>query len=161
MTNENTYLTEEQMAGIGLIAVRWNQLENMYEYAIWSYANLSVKQGVSITTHMPMTTRMDALRTYINENFPDTDLQKSLKVLINRTNICRIERNKIMHASWSHSGKSDSEHADKIRISKQLHFDKQWFHVDHMHALAHEIDNITRDLAMLLEKHDLLSELDS
>jgi len=158
--NEVTDLTEEQMAGIGLIAVRWNQLENMYEYAIWNYANLSVEQGVSITTHMPMSSRMDALRNYINENFPDSEIQKSLKILINRTNICRIERNKIMHASWTHSGKSDSDHADKLRIQKQLHFDKQWFNADHMHALAHEIGNITRDLSKLLEDNNLLPNLE-
>lgn len=160
MTIEFTDLTEEQMAGIGQIAIRWNQLENVYEYAIWGYANLTVEQGVSITTHMSMQARIDSLQTYINEKFPESIIQKSLKILINRTSICRVGRNKIMHASWSYSGNSDSENANKLRVKKQLHFDKRCFHVDHMYALAHEIGNISRDLFSLLEESNLLPDIE-
>ena len=160
METEFTDLSDEQLACIGLIAVRWNQLENIYEYAIWGYANLSVAQGVSITTHMPMAARIESLQTFVNEQFPQSELQKLLKILINRTNICRIKREKIMHASWSHLGKSDSAQAEKLRISKQLHFDKVWYQLDQLHALAHEIANITRDLSVLLEDHKMFPEMD-
>ena len=159
METEFTDLNDEQLACIGLIAVRWNQLENIYEYAIWAYASLSVAQGVSITTHMSMAARIESLQTYMNEQFPQSELQKILKILVNRTNICRIKREKIMHASWSHLGKSDTEQVEQLRISKQLHFDKDWYQLDQLHALAHEIANITRDLSRVLEENDMFPEL--
>ena len=160
METEFTDLSDDQLACIGLIAVRWNQLENIYEYAIWGYANLSVSQGVSITTHMSMMARIESLQTYVNERFPQSDLQKLLKILINRTNICRIKREKIMHASWSHLGRSNSAQAEKLRISKQLHFDKDCYQLNQLHALAHEIANIIHDLSALLEEHKLFPEMD-
>ena len=158
MKTEFTNLSNEKLACIGLIAMRWNQLENIYEYAIWGYANLSVEQGLSITTHMSMTSTIESLQSYVHDKFPESELQKSLKIIINRTRICKIKRNKIVHASWSHMGKSDSEDSETLRINKRLHFDKPRFQEGQLYALAHEIKNITDDLSALLQKNNMLPE---
>ena len=92
------HIPEVHLRGIGQVALSWAILEGVVERVIWRGARLDDNQGLSLTTHMNMPMRLDAMCSIINYVFPDSELDETAKALSGRIrNELSPLRNDVVH----------------------------------------------------------------
>jgi hypothetical protein len=102
------HLPDAHLRGVGLVAISWAYLEGAVERIVWRLARLDDKVGASITTHTNIQTRLDAARTLLNREFPDSDPAVRLKRLDRHIRQCLMgDRNEIVHSRILHFNNPD------------------------------------------------------
>jgi hypothetical protein len=95
-------LSAEHLQAIGLVAVRWAELEWTLSEMIWDLASIGVSTGYAITAHLNERTRIDMLNSICDTTLGYTQLTHELHAHLKhiRDHIYP-KRNKLLHSSWN------------------------------------------------------------
>lgn len=115
-------ISKAHLEAIGCVATNWSVLELVIEFCIFEIAEILPQLGRSLTTHMGITQRLDALLSLVNEQIPDTALQadiKKLNKIIRRETegkpSLQSERNRVIHSIWADIPQPDKAAAVRWR----------------------------------------------
>ena len=122
-------IPRKHLEAIGCVATQWSLLELVIEECILGAAGFKETPflGRTITTHMGITQRLDALLSLVHEIMPDSDVEQELKK-INRLiryergghPSLQSERNAIIHSHWEKGIQANEAFISSIRSRGKL-----------------------------------------
>lgn len=93
-------LPGEHLNAIGLVAVRWSELEGDIEYWVWQLHGIFPPQAFCLTTHMGSRERLGAMISLIELLFAE-DASRELKSILKRFLKLINRRNGLVHKQWT------------------------------------------------------------
>ena len=152
-----TSLSDKQYEAIGHIAVNWATFEITFMYALWGVSKLNVKQGRALTTHTSHLSKIDAVKTVLDDQYSGQSLQTDMLDFISRSEPYRLDRNLIVHGQWSIAGSSTSRvisHTARGSIDLK----NKTFTLQQMADLANNILDIEQELSKYLMSNGLFPD---
>jgi hypothetical protein len=91
---------------LGMICVKWAQLENTVDTALLAWMGSDPLEYIAITAHMPTKERFDAARSLIDLRLNWSEINDELKRLAGDLSDLTLERNLFIHGHYvqSHKG---------------------------------------------------------
>ena len=95
------FLTDDQLASIGSVAIESTYLEVQLEQVLWKLAGMDEAYGVHFTSNMQMNSRIELIWTLGQQRFPEgSEARKDFKSLVEEIRAANVERNTIIHGYW-------------------------------------------------------------
>jgi hypothetical protein len=149
--NLKSDLTKAQYEAIGQVACEWAWLEETIQYFVWESLKVDHKVGLKITAEMqfgPLYKLATVLASDGHfEEIHQPPLFKWLKVLGDKLEPVRLERNDLVHRSWLRQNKNKKT-IETLRIKKRTGVVQG----AHLVRTTDEIKKVAQDIAQLHTK---------
>jgi len=96
----HSFLTAEQRASIGCVAVESTHLERFVEAIIWHFLEVDEEKGKYVTHTMQMGTRLDVMRDLAKQVLEPEEI-KILGELVAQMKVVNEKRNLVIHGEWA------------------------------------------------------------
>jgi hypothetical protein len=107
-------LSTFQERRIGRVVVAWSKLENAMDDTIWQFLDLDLIHGRKITRRMDTTAKIGLLRVLSEARLSEERFQ-SIADTLDLIDLCREDRNFIVHGTWATSMPENIPIAASIR----------------------------------------------
>jgi len=136
-------LTDKHLQAIGLVAVRWAELEGNIKEIIWDLGNIRHTSALAVTAHINERMLVDIAKSLVDllVTGPAKQLAEEITDHLNYI-IGEVypKRNDMVHSTFGHSGKEGKTQILPIRARGKLKIGpRKDFSADDIFAIAQEI----------------------
>lgn len=147
-------LTDDHIRAIGLVAVRWAEIEHTMSEIIWDLVDMRLPSAHAITAHLGERTRANMCNALAQAVIGTRAPAKSLRVQLQHIiDTLYPERCKIVHSTWGASheaGKSEIlpiNARGKLNMGPRLHYS-----ADDISAIAEKIMDANTGLCAIRDE---------
>mgnify|MGYP003127132152 CR=1 FL=1 len=136
-------LSKDQLLLLGTIMAECGYLEAIIQMLIWELSGLTSGAGASITAHMSMNDKLNALTSLSGHILEEHELNETIQDLCKQTRRDILpKRNDLAHIPWSPTEDGKGIEAQKIKARGKLQVDFKTFSNE-------ELDNFRRPVTLI------------